>query len=85
MANNESVLDSSRPHSGGSFSLHPLHEAALRIAEFGLAKPRARTRDLVALLVSHGARAWRSGQPQVQVHLHVAIQAGRRPVHLRLR
>lgn len=83
MANNESLPDKGRLH--GGFSLHPLHEAALRIAEFGLMKPKARTKDLVALLVSHGARAWRGGQPEVHVHLHVATQAGRRPVHLRLR
>lgn len=83
MANNESVPGKARLQ--GGFSLHPLHEAALRIAEFGLMKPKARTKDLVALLVSHGARAWRSSQPEVNVHLHVSIQGGRRPVHLRLR
>lgn len=83
MANNESVPGKGRPQ--GGFSLHPLHEAALRIAEFGLMKPRARTKDLVALLVSHGARAWRTSQPEVGVHLHVACQKGRRPIHLRLR
>ncbi len=84
MANNESTSGRSRPQSG-SFSLHPLHEAALRIAEFGLMRPKAKTKDLVALLVSHGARAWRSSQPPVHVHLHVSVQAGRRPVHIRIR
>lgn len=84
MANKESLPGKGRSH-GNGFSLHPLHEAALRIAEFGLMKPKARTKDLVALLVSHGARAWRSSQPEVNVHLHVGRQGGRRPVHLRLR
>lgn len=84
MANNESLSGNDRLPASG-FSLHPLHEAALKIAEFGLMKPKARTRDLVALLVSHGARAWRGSLPEVHVHLHLASHAGRKPVHLRLR
>lgn len=83
MVKNESVPGDGRLPSPG-FSLHPLHEAALRIAEYGLMKPKARTKDLVALLVSHGARAWRSTQPPVQIHLHVAMHSGRRPIHIRL-
>lgn len=66
-------------------NLHPLHEAALRLADVGLGKSRTKTRDLVALLLAHGARAWRTGQPAVDLHLHVRTPGGRHPVRLRLR
>ncbi len=52
------------------YRLHPLHEAAMRIADLG--RGRSRTRDLVALLLCHGARAWRSSQPATNVRLRVA-------------
>ncbi len=67
------------------YALHPLHEAAIRIADLGLNRPRAKTRDLVGLLLSHGARAWRYSQPEANIHLHIARQSGRQPIHLRLR
>ena len=68
------------PRSG----LHPLHEAAMRIAELG-SRPRSKTKDLVTLLLTHGARAWRSTQPDAQIHVHVTSPSGRYPIRLRLR
>ena len=68
--------------------LHPLHEAALRLAELGMQKPRtksAKTKDLINLLLCHGARAWRYSQPEASIHLHVTCQGGRSPVTMRLR
>lgn len=63
--------------------LHPLHEAAMRLAG---AKPGAsRTRELVSMLLSHGARAWRGSQPQASIHLYMTSPNGRNPVRLRLR
>ena len=46
---------------------------------------RSKTKDLIGLLLSHGARAWRYSQPDVNIHLHVGAQGGRFPVILRLR
>ncbi|RUM25483.1 hypothetical protein EFQ99_12080 [Rhizobium vallis] len=69
-------------------SLHPLHEAALRLAELGLQRPKAKsakTRDLINLLLCHGARAWRYSQPEARIHLHVTSPDGSAPVQLRLR
>ncbi|OWV70914.1 hypothetical protein CO670_04580 [Rhizobium sp. J15] len=69
-------------------SLHPLHEAAMRLAEIGLQRPRAKspkTRDLINLLLCHGARAWRYSQPEARIHLHVTSPDGSAPVQLRLR
>jgi hypothetical protein len=68
--------------------LHPLHEAALRLAEIGRQRPRAKsakTKDLINLLLCHGARAWRYSQPEAGIHLHVTCPDGKVPVTLRLR
>lgn len=66
-------------------NLHPLHEAALRLAELRPGRKRPKSKELVALLLSHGARAWRSAQPEARVHLHVASDGGRKPVVIRIR
>lgn len=68
------------PRSG----LNPLHEAAIRLAD-GINKPRAKTRDLMNLLLCHGARAWRYSQPEANIHLHVNPNCRSVPVKLRLR
>lgn len=65
--------------------LHPLHEAALKLAGLGLTRSQTKTRDLVAMLLGHGARAWRANQPEVKLHLHVTTASGAHPVRLRLR
>ncbi len=65
--------------------LHPLHEAAFRLADIGNREKRSKTKDLIGLLLSHGARAWRYSQPEANIHLHVSPQAGRFPIILRLR
>ena len=91
MATNENNLDFDLPtgskskHRGGA--LHPLHEAAMRLAGMGMGigRPKDKTRDLVSLLLSHGARAWRHTQPRANIHLHLAARSGRSPLRLRLR
>ena len=80
---------SSRKNKGSRMSLHPIHEAAMRIADLGRGFPRSRTRDLVGLLLSHGdigngARAWRSSQPRVKIHLYIGSERGSAPVYLRI-
>ncbi|MFN3320644.1 MAG: hypothetical protein ACK43M_17995 [Allorhizobium sp.] len=65
--------------------LHPLHEAAYRLADLGLREKRSKTKDLIGLLLSHGARAWRYSQPEASIHLHVRSQGRRFPVIMRLR
>lgn len=64
--------------------LHPLHEAAIRIADIGLNRSKAKTRDLVGMLLTHGARAWRSTQPRADIHLHVAAPGRSHPLRIRL-
>jgi hypothetical protein len=67
-------------------ALHPLHEAAMRLADIGLSRSRSRkTKDLIGLLLCHGARAWRYSQPQARIHLHITSPSGQAPVLMRLR
>ncbi|MEN3149239.1 hypothetical protein ABCW43_18225 [Neorhizobium sp. IRAMC:178] len=66
-------------------ALNPLHEAAMRLAGLGLNRSKEKTRDLVSMLLSHAARAWRHSQPEANVHLHIGIRAGRAPVRIKLR
>jgi hypothetical protein len=66
--------------------LHPFHEAALKLAGMGLNRSQSKkTRDIVSMLLSHGARAWRASQPEISLHLHVVTPRGKHPVRLRLR
>ena len=46
---------------------------------------RGRLLLVVGMLLAHGARAWRSGQPAVGIHLHVGVSERRHAVRLRLR
>ena len=88
MAKNEKPtgldMSSVRQKKSGKSVLHPLHEAALRIAEIGRGKSKSGTRELVAMLLTHGARAWRANQPPAKIHLHVTSPARCHPVWLRL-
>ena len=73
-----------RKNKSGRMSLHPIHEAAMRIADLGRGFSGSRTKDLVGALLSHGARAWRSSQPRVKIHIYIASERDRAPIHLRV-
>nr|WP_245582399.1 hypothetical protein [Neorhizobium lilium] len=75
---------SSRSRAKG-VALNPLHEAAMRLAGIGLSRSREKSKDLIAMLLSHGARAWRHSQPEAKIHLHVSKRSGRTPVRMKLR
>jgi len=64
--------------------MNPLHEAAMRLADLGLSKSRSRTKDLVNLLLRHGARTWRASQPETDLRLRVQAPEGAPSVRLRL-
>jgi hypothetical protein len=86
MAKNGNVSETANQGSPAKTTgLHPLHEAALTLAGMGLSRSQTKTRDLVAMLLGHGARAWRASQPEVQLHLHVITPKGAHPIRLRLR
>ena len=65
--------------------LHPMQQASRRISEFREGRSALKAKDLVGLLLCHGARAWRSNQPEAKIHLHIASRSGQSVIHLRLR
>ena len=62
-----------------SATLGSLRLAAMRLSD-ARKKPRLKTRDLVGMLLSHGARAWRQSQYPVQVKISVKTPSGTRAV-----
>lgn len=82
MAVNENYSDIASGNGHGSLSvLHPIHEAAMRIADLGLNRSKTKTRDLVALLLSHGARAWRSiSRKQTSTFMSRAVRVALRSI-----
>ncbi|KAB0676672.1 hypothetical protein [Aureimonas leprariae] len=65
-------------------NLHPLQQASLRIAEFRDGRSAFKARDLVGLLLSHGARAYRASQPVTVTRLRVRSPEGTVAVRLRV-
>lgn len=61
-----------------------LHQAAVRLADIRRGGPRFKTKDLVGLLLSHGARTWRNTQPFATVRLSVFAPDGKSAVKIRL-
>lgn len=51
-------------------SLSALRQAAQRLSD-AKRKPKLKTRDLVGLLLSHSARAWRCSLPKANIRLSV--------------
>lgn len=56
--------------------LHPLQQAATRLSDYRDGRSRLRAKDLVGLLLCHGARAWRASQPRTQTRLIVRSAGG---------
>jgi hypothetical protein len=69
---------------GIGFSVGTLRQAATRLADFRSQGSRFKTRDLVALLLSHGARSWRASQPPAHVRVKVFAPDGRPAVRIGL-
>ncbi|SKA33511.1 hypothetical protein SAMN05428963_11633 [Consotaella salsifontis] len=78
------LVDPSGQKVGSSVvGMHPLHQAAMRIADFRDGRSRLKPKDLVSLLLCHGARAWRSAQPIARPSVRVVSPAGRTAVKIR--
>jgi hypothetical protein len=59
-----------------AIGLHPLQQAASRLGDYRDGKARVRAKDLVGLLLCHGARAWRAAQPEGMIYLKVNTPTG---------
>ncbi|MEF2550208.1 hypothetical protein VQ042_02390 [Aurantimonas sp. A2-1-M11] len=71
------------PGHGRQASLHPLQQAAMRLGEARDGRSRLKAKDLVGLLLSHGARAWRASQPVAHTRIRTMAPEGRPAIHLR--
>ena len=78
-----SLIDPVADKRSRAFSAHPLRQAAMRLADVRRSGSRLKTKDLIGLLVSHGARAWRASLPAVNVRVRVLTPAGRAAIKIR--
>lgn len=62
--------------------VHTLHQAAMRFADVRRTGPRFKTKDLVGLLLCHGARAWRGSLPPVRVTVKAFTPTGKSAVKI---
>lgn len=65
--------------------MHPLQQAAMRLADVREGRSRLKAKDLVGLLLSHGARAWRASQPICHSRIKAVGPCGTTAVRLRFR
>ncbi|TFF25256.1 hypothetical protein E3C22_07725 [Jiella endophytica] len=63
--------------------VHPLQQAALRLGEARDGRSRMKAKELVGLLLSYGARAWRASQPVSHTRLRTVAPNGRVAVRMR--
>jgi hypothetical protein len=69
---------------GSEPALQALYQAATKLADIRRGGPKFKTRDLVGLLLSHGARSWRNSLPVAEVRLRVVAPTGKPAVRLKL-
>lgn len=62
---------------------HPLQQAAIRLSDVREGRSKLKAKDLVGLLLCHGARAWRSSQPIAHTRINVCTPARHPAVRLR--
>lgn len=68
-----------------STGLHPLQQAAMSLSDVREGRSRLKAKDLVGLLLSHGARAWRASQPICYSRIKTAGPCGAPAVRIRFR
>ncbi len=67
----------------GANSLASLHQAAASMREARQGRNRFKTKDLVGLLLAHGARSWRASSARVHMRLRVEAPNGATAVKIR--
>ena len=78
-------VDTRRQERGAAeIGVQALHQAAMRLADIRRTGARFKTKDLVGLLLSHGARTWRNTLPVVVIRLRVFAPDGKPAVKISL-
>ncbi|NDW04211.1 hypothetical protein [Jiella pacifica] len=78
------TLPGSRPEAV-PVGVHPLQQAALRLGEARDGRSRMKAKELVGLLLSYGARAWRASQPVSHTRIRSVSPSGSTAVRMRFR
>ena len=78
----ESALLPNSEQKSTVIGLHPLQQAASRLSDYRDGRSRLRAKDLVGMLLCHGARAWRASQPHTETRLVVHSASGQPAVRL---
>ena len=60
-----------KERSAAEIGVQALHQAAMRLADLRRTGTSLKTKDLVGLLLSHGARSRRAGLPPARIRLAV--------------
>ena len=68
--------------SSGASRKH-LEQSVVRRSDILAARPRSKAKDLMGLLLGHGARSLRSSEPRVNVRLRVLTPNGEAAVKIR--
>jgi len=80
-----SLVDTSGKKGGAShIGMQALHQTAMSLADFRRGRSNFKTKDLVSLLLTHGARSWRASLPSVMVRLNAFAPNGKPAVKIRL-
>ena len=87
MSVDQEILDFNSGRRSGTpvAGLHPMQQASRRIGEFREGRSALKAKDLVGLLLCHGARAWRASQPVAHSRLRVRTPHGVPAIRLRFR
>ncbi len=78
----ESALLSNPEQKSTVIGLHPLQQAATRLTDFRDGRSRMKAKDLVGMLLCHGARAWRASQPRADMRLVVHSANGQPAIRM---
>lgn len=77
-------IDPRRRGRPSDIGVQALHQASMRLADVSRGTPRFKTKDLVGLLLSHGARTWRSTMPLATIRIRVVAPDGNPAIRIRL-
>ena len=64
--------------------VNALHQASMRLSDLNSGRARFKAKDLVGLLMCHGARAMRASMPRTNIRISVVTPARHSAVKIRL-
>ena len=71
-----------KERSAAEIGMQSLHQATMRLTDFRRPSSRFKTKDIVGLLLGHGARTWRASLPPARIRLRVVAPDGKLAVKI---